>query len=186
MPISLSRAQVDIALPKVQEGLEKYLWLQTQIANRLGAWDDMTFRSKFKNFYGTRFNTEDWHNAFFGLMGRASTEQLEFHEVLDLLLEATGRYEASFASKLMATLNPSLPVIDRFILSNLGLRLPHFGAANRVSRIVKIYKTLGACFDAFLATEDGRYLVDKFRSMYPTAAITEVKMVDLVLWQTRA
>ena len=119
-------------------------------------------------------------------MAQASREQLEFHDVLDLLHETTSRYEASFASKLLATLNPSLPVIDSVVLRNLGLRLPQSGALNRASQILMIYKKLGACFDAFLATKDGRYLVDQFRSMYSMAAITEVKMVDLVLWQTRA
>jgi hypothetical protein len=29
------------------------------------------------------------------------------------------------------------------------------------------------------------YLVERFRNEYPDANITEVKVVDLVLWQTR-
>lgn len=40
-------------------------------------------------------------------------------------------------------------------------------------------------FDDFLTTDTGRYLVTRFRDEYPDANVTEVKMLDLVLWQTR-
>ena len=93
-------------------------------------------------------------------------------------------YEASFASKLVATLDPSQPVIDAFVLQNLGLRLPAYGASNRAGRICEVHRTLVAAFSGFLANEAGNYLVTEFRRAYPGTGITEVKMLDLVLWQT--
>lgn len=33
--------------------------------------------------------------------------------------------------------------------------------------------------------ENGKYLVQRFRETYPDANVTEIKMLDLVLWQTR-
>ena len=56
---------------------------------------------------------------------------INFPEALRALRERTGRLEASFASKLVATLDPNKPVIDKFVLSNFNLRLPYHGAANR-------------------------------------------------------
>ena len=121
-----------------------------------------------------------------GLMERAKREQLQFHVVLDLLRQATNRYETSFASKLIATINPSMPVIDSIVLKNLGLRLPYSTATNRALQICKLHQKLTALFGTFLSTEDGKYLVEQFKAKYPNANITEVKMLDLVLWQTRA
>lgn len=59
-----------------------------------------------------------------GLMPRPKREALPFHDVLRALHHATGRWEASFASKLVATFDPSKPMIDAVVLTNVGLRLP--------------------------------------------------------------
>jgi hypothetical protein len=108
-----------------------------------------------------------------------------FAEVLDSLHRTTGRFEASFASKLLATIDPNMPVIDSVVLRNLNLRLPASGSRQRIARIQEIHSRLVTCFKEFLTTEMGRYLVERFRDEYPAANITEIKMLDLVLWQTR-
>ena len=118
-------------------------------------------------------------------MGRARRDKLQFDAVLDTLHATTGRYEASFASKLVATLDTSKPVIDSTVLRNLGERLPYHGAKDRVARIKAIYADLCFVMTAFLPTETGRYLTAEFQRSHPKADITEIKMLDLVLWQTR-
>jgi hypothetical protein len=50
---------------------------------------------------------------------------------------------------------------------------------------VELHGRLLASFNEFLTTEAGRYLVGRFRAAYPEAQVTEMKMLDLVLWQTR-
>ena len=182
--IKISRTQISAALPRVREGLDRYLWLQDQVASRRSVWEERTFRLGFNRFYRVR-RGQAWQDAFYGLMGRAARERLRFREVLDLLHVETNRYEASFVSKLIATLDPAMPVIDSVVLKNLGLRLPRHGAANRAARIEQVYEELVGAFAPFLATTDGRHLIHQFRTVSPTADITEVKMVDFVLWQTR-
>ena len=119
-------------------------------------------------------------------MARAKQDKLQFPDVLHALFSATQRYEASFASKLVATLDPSQPVIDSFVLENTGLRLPSFAAHNRSACICDVHAALLAQFSAYLAGEGGAYLTSEFRRIYPNAGITEIKMLDLVLWQTRS
>jgi len=102
MTITLTRKQIDAALPKVEQGLEQYLWLQGKIVGQNTFHQDTEFRRKYNHFYRVRRGTA-WQDAFYGLMERAKREQLQFHVVLDLLHQATNRYEASFASKLIAT-----------------------------------------------------------------------------------
>jgi hypothetical protein len=185
MTITLTRKQIDAALPKVEQGLGQYLWLQGKIAGQNAFHQDTEFRRKYNHFYRMRRGTA-WQDAFYGLMERAKREQLQFHVVLDLLHQATNRYEASFASKLIATINPSMPVIDSIVLKNLGLRLPYSTSTNRAEQICKLHQKLTDLFGTFLSTEDSKYLVEQFKTKYPEVNITEVKMLDLVLWQTRA
>lgn len=185
MPVKLTRAQIDQALPQVRTGLAQYQWLQQQFTTNLNAHNDETFRRRFNHFYRVRRNTV-WQDSYFAIMGRAKRETLQFNAVLDTLRQATNRLEASFASKLIATINPSLPVIDKFVLKNVGLALPGQYVPNRDAAIIRLHSALQASFDAYLQTEDGQYLVREFRRQYPNAGVTEVKMLDLVLWQTRA
>ena len=184
MNIQLTTQQIDAAIPKVAEGLERYLWIQSKVAGPRASHEDPEFRTRYNRFYRVR-RAASWQDAFYGLMARAKREQLGFHEVLDLLREATTRYEASFASKLFATLNPAAPVIDSVVLKNLRLRLPYASAPDRAAQICRLHNELAFLFAAFLTTEVGRYLVKKFKCAYPNATVTEEKMLDLVIWQTR-
>lgn len=184
MPIQLSTAQIDAALPKVKAGLEKYLWLQRKASTDLFAEDD-EFRRRYNHFYRVRRGAA-WRCAYYGIMARAKHEQLQFQVVLYLLLQATGRHEASYASKLVATFQASKPVIDSVVLNNLGLRLPGPTTPNRVLNICNIYHELEHLFAAYLQTNDGKYLIQEFNRIYPNTNTTDEKKLDFVLWQTRA
>ncbi|MBE3068724.1 MAG: hypothetical protein IMZ66_00650 [Planctomycetes bacterium] len=184
MSIKLTTQQIDAAIPKVATGLSQYVWLQARVAGSEAFYNDARFRRRFNHFYRVR-RSASWREAFYSLMGRALRQQLQFHAVLDLLREATNRYETSFASKLFATLNPSAPVIDSVVLKNLGLRLPSASAPDRAAAICVLHQKTARLHAAFLKTANGRHLVAEFKRAYPAALITKEKMLDLVLWQTR-
>jgi hypothetical protein len=184
MKVELTHDQIDAALPAVGPGLAKYLSIQ----DRLGRCDirnDGEFRQLFNGFYRVR-RGQDWQDAFYGLLERAKHEPTTFAEVLAALRRATGRWEASFASKLLATVDPDMPVIDSVVLGNLALRLPAYGSARREAGIIELHARLAAMFREFLSTKAGRRLVRRFREEYPDADVAETKMLDLVLWQTRS
>jgi hypothetical protein len=183
MTITLTKAKIEAALPRVSAGLEKYLWLQAQ-RDICDLRSSSEYRQRFNGFYRVR-RGRDWQDRFYDLLEGKKGEAVSFAEVLDSLHRRTGRYEASFAIKLLATLDPNMPVIDSIVLRNLNLRLPASSSPQRIVRIQEIHSKLENCFKEFLTTEMGRHLVERFRTEYPTANITEVKMLDLVLWQTR-
>jgi hypothetical protein len=143
------------------------------------------FRRQFNHFYRVR-RKKEWQDKFYELLESFKGAAVSFPDIFDALYRATGRYEASFASKLLATLNPDMPVIDSIVLGNLKLRLPATSSKDRVSRIYQLHSKLLTCFTDYLATEDGKYLVTRFRETYPGIDVSEIKMLDLVLWQTRA
>ena len=151
MKIGLTAEQIDRALdrPEARGGLKKYLGLQFEVKGSNGFYDKPDFRRHFNHFYRVR-RAEPWRNAFYALMGRALKERLGFPAVLALLHKGTGRYEASFASKLVATLDPSKPVIDSIVLGNLGLRLPATNVPDRAERLCKVYDQIVECFSDFL------------------------------------
>ncbi len=164
-------------------GLEKYLWLQAQ-RDVCDVRSDSEFRRRFNGFYRVR-RSQDWQDKFYDVLETKKGQTVSFVEVLEALHRTTRRYEASFASKLLATIDPSMPVIDSVVLRNLKLRLPPSPSKQRGARIADLHSKLVISFTEFLRMRTGRHLVRRFREEYPTANITEIKMVDLVLWQTR-
>lgn len=181
--ILLDRCQVDDALPRIEAGLAQYLSLQADL-HRLDVSADRDFQRRFNRFYRVRRGT-DWQWRFYALLERGKRDPTDFTEVLRALHAATGRYEASFASKLVATLYPDRPVIDRFVLANAGLRLPGPSAKDRPGEILACYVGLQHAFAVFLRSPTGTYLVESFLRRFPGRSVTAVKMLDLVLWQTR-
>jgi hypothetical protein len=122
MAINLTVARIDRALPFVAAGLGKYLWLQEhRDATDLRV--DFAYRRYFNHFYRVR-RGHDWQDKFYGLLEAQKSRKVDFAQLLHALHQRTGRYEASFASKLLATINPDMPVIDSVVLRNLDLRLP--------------------------------------------------------------
>jgi hypothetical protein len=184
MRIHLSRNQIDSALPRAGAGIEKYHWLQSRVDKSVSFYRSAKFRRRFNGFYRIR-RGEVWQDAYFRLMGEAHRKRYTFSAILRKLHQATGRYEASFASKMYATLNPDAPVIDSIVLKNLRLRLPYATQPNRIAGIIKIHEHLQEYFASYLGTADGQYLVRSFDHRYPKSGITNVKKLDFVLWQTR-
>jgi hypothetical protein len=99
--------------------------------------------------------------------------------------KATDSYEASFASKLLPTIEPSMPVVDSIVLGNLNLKLPWSNSKDRFAPDLHASLLTDRLFNEFLSTQNGKYLVHRFHAMYPHTNVTEIKMLDLVLWQTR-
>lgn len=182
--IQLDDSTIERAIPRVATGLEKYCWLQDALATT-DVSGDLQFQTRFNAFYRVRRNSA-WRAAFYRLLERDKVERRPFADVLQALYTATGRVEASFASKLTASVDPDQPVIDTFVLKNLGLRLPHADPdAVRLARVVELHYRIRHVFATYLDSQSGRHLVARFEESYPDRRLTQVKMLDLVLWQAR-
>jgi len=182
--IQLDDAAVARALLHAGPGLEKYRWLQAELWTRDVAHDD-EFQKTFNGFYRVRRNSA-WRSAFYALFELEKSKRRTFGDVLWALHASTGRVEASFASKLVASVNPDMPVIDSFVVKNLGLPVSRGGSvAERFARIVDLHNQIRRTYAEYLETEAGHDLVASFMQMYPGRSVTRTKMLDLVLWQAR-
>lgn len=182
--IELDRASIDRALPLVAKGLAQYWRLQSALPVTNVA-HDRDFQRAFNAFYRVRRDAR-WQSTFYRILEQSKGKGPSFAEVLRALLAATGRVEASFASKLVASVDPATPVIDAFVLKNLGLRLPRPGPIEiRLARIVELHDRIRWIFSDYLGSDMGRHLVARFEKSYPDRHVTQVKMLDLVLWQAR-
>jgi hypothetical protein len=127
----------------------------------------------------------EWQREFFALMEKSKGGDVAFSEALRTIHRSTGRIEASFTSKLVATLDASKPVLDKFVLGHFRLRLPAWSLADREDATIEVYDRLRLEYDRLTASPEGLKIRDMFDEMYPDAQITDIKKIDLVLWQIR-
>ena len=185
MTIRLNEAAINRILPRVAGGLRKYIWLQAELRRR-DVSGDREYQKCFNSFYRVRRDST-WQRFFYRILERAKSDRSSLSVVLRELHAATGRVEASFASKLVATIDPREPVIDSVVLKHLGLVLPgRKDLESRIAGIIAVRDAMAAAFAEYFLTAEGRHLLKRFRAVYPEARVTEVKMLDLVLWQKRS
>ena len=182
--VPISRRGIEATLPKVAEGLEQYLSLQAELPLTNVANVGCDFQRRFNRFNRVRRDAA-WRSAFYGLLEKGKSKRPTLAAVLRSLHRVAGRVEASFASKLIATLDPSQPVIDSKVFRILRLSLPPRTETTdrRIDGVVARRDELASGYAAFLKTETGRFLVRRFREQYPRTGLTEVKMLDLILWK---
>ncbi|MBI3259422.1 MAG: hypothetical protein HYZ54_08130 [Ignavibacteriae bacterium] len=125
---------------------------------------DREFQRRFNAFYRVR-RGKRWQKSFYGILQHEKSRNPDFRKVLLDLQKKTKRVETSFASKLVATINPRLPIIDRVVLKNIRemgnpeIKLPYPKAKNRLDRIIELHKRLEKLFNDFLRTSEGKYLI---------------------------
>lgn len=181
--IELSRAQIDGALSRLDDGVMRYTSLQARLPIVNVAADER-YQTDYNYYYKVRRN-RNWRGCYFDILETNKSRSVSFEEVLNEIYERTRCVEASFASKLVATINPDLPVIDHFSLKNSGLTLPDYTNKNRRAIIVSRYETLTQYVCTFERSMSGKYLRRQFAQRYGGRGITVTKMIDFVLWQIR-
>ncbi|MDA2920317.1 hypothetical protein MYX76_12640 [Desulfobacterota bacterium AH_259_B03_O07] len=185
--IHITNKQIYLALSKKEfkRGLEKYRWIQEHV-HLQDIRENEEFQRKFNGFYRIRRN-QAWRKTFYKFLEKSKDKRVTFKNMLEAFYKETGRVEASFVSKLVATINPNLPVIDSVVLKNLGLKLPspNLSTGERILKINKLHKDLKTIYTKYLKTGRGKYLIESFRKKYSNINITDTKILDLILWQIR-
>jgi hypothetical protein len=182
-------SSLDQTLPRLAWSIERYRQTIDGLASCNVA-TDQAYRRNFIRFYQMRLPRAKAYDDYFDILERLKGQQtINTTEVLATILEElqikTGRIESSFASKLIATLDPNLPVVDSIVLNNMGLRLPAYNASNRKEKVIAVYQELTTRLNEMLRDERFRLLKSRFVLAYPDYRFTDLKILDLLIWQLR-
>jgi len=178
------KSRIISALETVDQGVFKY----QKIMNALNAVDvsnDRDFQNLFNGFYKMRQRKEDYYKAYFKYLEENKNSPVKYADVLMHFYTKFKRVEASFASKLVATIDPSRPIIDKYVLKNLDENLPYTYARNRISRIIDIYLTVEMKMLELCQSPVGQETIALFDLKFPQNTISSMKKLDFVLWKIR-
>lgn len=180
----MDRFKIKQSLENIRPGLIKYIDIMNRV-NSSNVSVDKEFQKKFNSFYRIRQRSPEFYDCYYNLLENSKANIITFEEVITHIYNNVGRVEASFSSKLVATINPDKPVWDTYVLHNLGLKTPYQADKNRVSKIINLYDEICEWYDEYLLREETEEVLDLFDKMYPDVLITNVKKIDFILWQMR-
>ena len=172
---------MEMLLDRVAVGITKYNKIMAQVY-AIDVSADSEFQKFYNGFYRMRQRTADFYQTYYAFLEQnKGNPDLTFEEILTYLYEKTGAVHASFSSKLLATVNPNMPIWDKFVLQNLGLRTPYTYQKDRLQKTVQLYQQICDWYESEQAKEKLR----EFNELFPNVDISDVKKIDFILWATR-
>ena len=170
--------------------------LQDQLAHSLGLdrYEEIMqgdpqssdFQRFFNGYYRIRRN-EEWRQHYYALFCKARDEHYSFGQIITELYHNTGNIEASFSSKMLATIDASKPIWDQYVLQNLGLVLTGKTKEEKLQNAVRLYDSIVAWYEEYLKTDEANENIKAFDRLLPDYAwISNTKKIDCLLWSKRA
>ena len=169
---------------KKRKGIAKYAEI-LQAFPKVDVREDRGFQKKFNGFYRVRRNVE-WQKIYYSTMQQGKTVPLDFEKALRDFYNLTGRVEASFVSKLIHTLDNNAPILDAFVLQNLGKKMPLCQGERKIECAVCIYNEIAQWYRLALLNNAIQTKITEFDLCFPEYSwFSRTKKLDFLLWQMR-
>ena len=147
--------------------------------------NDPDFQRKFKYLYGmyrSHLSNTFYINYFNYMADNYTNKSITYEEIINKMSKESGRNEASFSSKLLATINPNRAVWDSNVRSILGI--PN---VDSIKDAITAYDNLEDIIKTHYMPSINEYraIVDeafKDKDWYNQIKITDMKIIDLILW----
>ncbi len=150
---------------------------------------DQQYQKTYNGFYRVRLPFSKAYLTYYSLIEQnKNNDNPSLEYILDELLTATQRVETSFGSKLLATVNPNVAPLDSVVLGHLNLHLPiRTGQSDstRIQQCVSVHNQLVTQMNQLITQPEFQQLKTRFEQRFPDYNFTDVKILDLLLWQYR-
>ena len=167
-----------------QRAVEKYITIMDNF-HKCDVSQNLEFQRIYKGFYRVRRNTE-FCQLYFEYMEQHKNANIKLDDIITHIYKKTSRIEPSFSSKMLATINPNMPVWDKNVISQLSLDAPPYYRQNRLQAVIETYSVLGKWFANYLETQNAKDVIHIFNKVFPNIQVTNIKKIDLALWSLGA
>ena len=97
----------------------------------------------------------------------------------------TNRIEASFASKMLHTIDDRKPIWDSVVLNHLSFKVHNINKEKRFDTIVNLYNNMCLGYNKLIETEKGKDIIKVFDDNFGKKDISEIKKIDFILWASK-
>ena len=172
-------------IEKIQSGLSKYLFLRKQLFE-VDVSTDENFQKAFNGFFRMGHRTKAYYQDYYQYLQHHKDTGISFGEALTFLYKKYGRLEMSFASKMVAIVDPKYPIWDSVVTKgHFKIVAPYTYAKDRLQKGIEKYEQYCNNYCAYMQTTEAKARIAQFNTIFSTAEITDAKKLDFMLWQDR-
>ena len=168
----------------IESGAAKYDVIMKSF-NIVDVSKDEKFQKTFTGFYRIRRSKELFLSKYYKYMESLKGKNVTFSEIIKKVYSFKGSIEPSFSSKMLATLDPNMPVWDQYVLINSGIGVPSY-YGKTIEKCISIYEQIILYYKRLLKSQDAKDMLNLFNKKLPEYKhFTDIKKIDLMLWQKR-
>src|SRR6266446_3227988 len=104
----MNETQITEAINKAKRRIGQYLEIM-RLFPKTDVSQNRYFQTRYNAFYRVRQRPPKWYQEYYKYMEEMKGHEVTFSTILRHLERKLGRYEPSFSSKLLATLDTSFP-----------------------------------------------------------------------------
>ena len=166
-------------LSRLEKGLDKYADIMRKPINP----SSKEFQRAFSSFYRVRRN-EEWKRNFFDIFATvAQNRHCTFEQILTAVFHKNRQVEASFCSKMLATINPEKPIWDRLVCEFIfGHGITLTGTPEKkIDKAVELYGKIEKWYAENISQATD--LLRKFDQQFSAhSKIKPTKKIDFLIW----
>lgn len=165
-------------------GLDKYKEIRENY-KKCDISTDREFITNFNSLYKIR-RDGTWQKHFYNYFEKVKKDpHIDFETILKEISGKKGDIEASFSSKMLATINPNMPIWDKYVIKNLKLRVTGETRDEKIKSTIETYKYLIKKEKELLEDPVVKDSISEFRKIFPDYDLTDIKILDYILWNNR-
>ena len=165
-------------------GLKDYNYIINEL-KKVNVSTDIDYQRTFNSFYKIRRN-EDWRKIYYSYFEENKyNKNLTFEDIIKYLYKKTKNVEASFSSKLLATINPKMPIWDQYVIKNMNLNLIGKTKDEQIQNAIDLYNKMVDECKNLLEREDVKKCIDKIKTLIDKYDVEDIKILDFILWSIR-
>ena len=167
-------------------------YLKTQELHNTDVSTDIEYQKNYNSYYRVR-RDRNWLNAYYDFMESHKNDQdISFEKILREISSVPHNakngtiksIEASFASKMLATINPNYPIWDSQVIRALDISIdPTLVGEDKIMAYVEAYTKLTREIGDFIKTTEGQMCIKQFDATFPNLTyLNSFKKIDYYLW----
>lgn len=189
--LSFSQASIINKLGKRKNDIDRYFYITSVFAKNEPISSNEEFKETYKTFYVMRtagLSQQHFDKYFELLDSRVNNLETILNELYEIkTLKQLNSLQFSFATKLLHTLDNSLPIYDNQVKKTLGLPDVYNiqdSPYKKTKKLLAYYANLKMIYRQLLAEARIKKLIDDIKKYFGWTAnqINDVKILDFVLW----
>lgn len=171
-------------------GHDSYFQIMRMIADlNIDVSKDRSFQKSFVGYYFAGPKPQAFRDFYFSYMQQCRCVHPSYTEILQSVYDHTGEVHYSLSSKLLHTLDPDNPILDRHVMRLLGFALldsSHTDASARINYYGSVFDTISAEYKQYKDTPFMKEAIERFDALSPVfRCIPYTKKVDMLLFRLR-